>query len=68
MKTEHFKAVDAAGNSYDVIVKRRELSPGPPPVYGIPEFKLLDGGSLVLAGRGLRKLKILQTGVVITII
>ncbi|WP_257807027.1 hypothetical protein [Burkholderia glumae] len=68
MKTEHFKAVDEAGNTYDVIVKRRELSPGPPPVYGIPEFTLLDGSRLVLAGRGLRKLKILRTGVVMTII
>lgn len=68
MKTEHFKGIDDAGNTYQVVSYSREIHHGPPPVYGIPEFRLANGASLSPVEDGNRKFVVVQTGAVITLV
>ncbi|CAN7609338.1 hypothetical protein LJR034_004663 [Caballeronia sp. LjRoot34] len=68
MKTEHFKGTDEAGNAYQVVAYRMVIHDGNPPLYGLPDFRLADGRQLTPAADGNRIFKIVQTGVVITLI
>lgn len=68
MEIEHFKGVDDAGKTHQVVARRRIIHKGPPPIYGVPEYRLSDGRSLTPAGDGNRTFKVVATGEVITII
>ncbi|NPT38553.1 hypothetical protein [Paraburkholderia xenovorans] len=68
MKIEHFKGIDEAGNTYQVVAYRTVIHDGNPPIYSLPDFRLSDGRSLTPAEDGNRVFKIVQTGVVITLI
>ncbi|MDE1139556.1 MAG: hypothetical protein PW999_07845 [Paraburkholderia tropica] len=67
MKTEHFKGVDEAGTVYQVVATRAIIHAGDNPIYGLPDYRLADGRSLTPVD-GLKIFKIVQTGVVITIV